>query len=222
MDVIVEYRHQVVPKKERKHVCDGKKQILVTIGREFGSGGHELAAILSQRLQIRMLDRELIDELGKISEKLGELAEKYDEHQDSVLWSRRIGEFSNSISDNIAHQQFALIRRLADTGESLIIVGRCADQVLAGRQGLLRIFVRADLPHRISRIREKYQTGTDEEALRLIRKTDKSRKNYYRRHGDHKWGDSDNYDLTVNTSTLGLERTADLLEAYIRAFWETI
>ena len=110
-----------------------KKQILITIGREYGSGGHDLAALLSQRLGIRMLDRELIDELWKNDPEMQQLAQQYDERPVNRILSRKINEFDNSIPHNVAQRQFDMIRQIADSGESAIFVGRCADYALAGR-----------------------------------------------------------------------------------------
>lgn len=135
-----------------------KKQILITIGREYGSGGHDLAVLLSQRLGIRMLDRELIDELWKNDPEMRRLAQEYDERPVNRILSRKINEFDNSIPHNVAQRQFDMIRQIADSGESAIFVGRCADYALAGRPGLLRIFCRADLTQRIKRIRQRHQS----------------------------------------------------------------
>ena len=110
-----------------------KKQILITIGREYGSGGHDLAVLLSQRLGIRMLDRELIDELWKNDPEMQRLAQEYDERPVNRILSRKINEFDNSIPHNVAQRQFDMIRQFADSGESAIFVGRCADYALAGR-----------------------------------------------------------------------------------------
>lgn len=93
-----------------------KKQILITIGREYGSGGHDLAALLSQRLGIRMLDRELIDELWKNDPEMQQLAQQYDERPVNRILSRKINEFDNSIPHNVAQRQFDMIRQIADSG----------------------------------------------------------------------------------------------------------
>ena len=97
-----------------------KKQILITIGREYGSGGHDLAVLLSQRLGIRMLDRELIDELWKNDPEMQRLAQEYDERPVNRILSRKINEFDNSIPHNVAQRQFDMIRQIADSGESAI------------------------------------------------------------------------------------------------------
>ena len=99
-----------------------KKQILITIGREYGSGGHDLAALLSQRLGIRMLDRELIDELWKNDPEMQQLAQQYDERPVNRILSRKINEFDNSIPHNVAQRQFDMIRQIADSGESAIFL----------------------------------------------------------------------------------------------------
>lgn len=196
-----------------------KKQILITIGREYGSGGHDLAVLLSKRLGIRMLDRELIDELWKNDPEMRRLAQEYDERPVNRILSRKINEFDNSIPHNVAQRQFDMIRQIADSGESAIFVGRCADYALAGRPGLLRIFCRADLTQRIKRIRQRHNLSPEKAAL-LVAKTDRHRRVYYHHHTGKFWGHSSCYDLTVNTSVLGVEKTAEALEAYIRAFQE--
>ena len=158
-----------------------KKQILITIGREYGSGGHDLAALLSQRLGIRMLDRELIDELWKNDPEMQQLAQQYDERPVNRILSRKINEFDNSIPHNVAQRQFDMIRQIADSGESAIFVGRCADYALAGRPGLLRIFCRADLGLRIRRIEQRHNLSKKKAAL-LVAKTDRHRRVYYHHH----------------------------------------
>ena len=111
-----------------------KKQILITIGREYGSGGHDLAVLLSQRLGIRMLDRELIDELWKNDPEMQRLAQEYDERPVNRILSRKINEFDNSIPHNVAQRQFDMIRQIADSGESAIFVaaGPAADLLPGG------------------------------------------------------------------------------------------
>ena len=185
-----------------------KKQILITIGREYGSGGHDLAALLSQRLGIRMLDRELIDELWKNDPEMQRLAQEYDERPVNRILSRRINEFDNSIPHNVAQRQFDMIRQIADSGESVIFVGRCADYALAGRPGL-----------RIRRIEQRHNLSKKKAAL-LVAKTDRHRRVYYHHHTGQFWGHSSCYDLTVNTGVLGVEKTAETMEAFIRAFRE--
>ena len=105
------------------------------------------------------------------------------------------------------------------SGESAIFVGRCADYALAGRPGLLRIFCRADLGLRIRRIEQRHNLSKKKAAL-LVAKTDRHRRVYYHHHTGQFWGHSSCYDLTVNTGVLGVEKTAETMEAFIRAFWE--
>lgn len=127
---------------------------------------------LSQRLGIRMLDRELIDELWKNDPEMQRLAQEYDERPVNRILSRKINEFDNSIPHNVAQRQFDMIRQIADSGESAIFVGRCADYALAGRPGLLRIFCRADLTQRIKRIQQRHNLSPEKAAL-LVAKTDR-------------------------------------------------
>ena len=194
-----------------------KKQILITIGREYGSGGHDLAALLSQRLGIRMLDRELIDELWKNDPEMKQLAQQYDERPVNRILSRKINEFDNSIPHNVAQRQFDMIRQIADSGESAIFVGRCADYVLRDADvRLLRVFVSAPEEQRIARKMEQEHL-TQPQAVRLLRKMDKQRRKYYETYTHHVWGDSTNYDLCIDTSTCTLDEAAARIADRFRA-----
>ena len=185
-----------------------KKQILITIGREYGSGGHDLAALLSQRLGIRMLDRELIDELWKNDPEMQQLAQQYDERPANRILSRKINEFDNSIPHNVAQRQFDMIRQIADSGESAIFVGRCADYVLRHRNPL-RLFFYADIADRMERCRKRNeeQKSLNHDVLRkIITQTDKNRSRYYEFLSGQKWGAKENYDLCINTSSADTEK----------------
>ena len=187
-----------------------KKQILITIGREYGSGGHDLAVLLSQRLGIRMLDRELIDELWKNDPEMRRLAQEYDERPVNRILSRKINEFDNSIPHNVAQRQFDMIRQIADSGESAIFVGRCADYILRENPRCVNVFLTADDADRIGRIRSR-QGCTAEEARAMMERVDARRASYYNYYSSRTWGEAATYHLCVSTSPLGDEGTADFI-----------
>ncbi|MDE5937211.1 MAG: cytidylate kinase-like family protein, partial [Ruminococcus sp.] len=142
--------------------------------------------------------------------------EKLDEAPKSRLTSRRVRGFSNSIEDNIAEMQFNFIRQKAESGESFIVVGRCAESKLRDFNCLVSLFIIGDMEAKIKRIMEVYEMDR-EEAEDFITKKDRKRKRYHNYHVNMHWGDSRLYDLTVNSSRLGIEKTTDFLENYIKA-----
>ena len=101
-----------------------KEQIIVTIGREHGSGGHYIASMLAERLGIKLYDKEIVEETVRDSGYDKELVQKMDEKPVNVFFYRRIGEYSNSPEENVQEQEFNLLRKRADAGESFVAVGR--------------------------------------------------------------------------------------------------
>ena len=189
-------------------------QLIVSISREFASGGRAIAKALSKRLDIGYYDRNLLDEIA--AEKLGDVEKlrKFDEVPRFFL-RRTVRGMSSSAAENVAQIQFDYMTKLADSGEKFVIVGRCADEVLSEYKGLVRIFVLADEESKIDRVVESRECSRDE-ARGIIMRHDRSRKAYHNYYCEYKWGDSRGYDITVNSSRLGIEKTTDLLEQYIR------
>ncbi len=196
-----------------------KNQIIITVGREHGSGGHYVAQLIAEKLGIKLYDKEIVEQTATAGGFTQELVSRMDEKPVNLLFSRRIGEYSNSLEENVAQRTFDFIRERADSGESFVVVGRCAEQVLKGRSGLLRVFISGDRDDKISRIKET-DGVSDEAAEELMRATDRRRKTYHNFYCDRKWGDSRGYDVLVNTSRLGIPATADALVYYINAFRE--
>lgn len=189
-------------------------QLIVTVSREFASGGRAIAKILAERLDIAYYDRNLLDEIA--AEKLGnaELLHKYDELPRMFL-RRTVRGMSSSPEENVAQIQFDYMTKLAESGKTFLIVGRCADEVLSEYKGLVRIFVLADEEYKIERIVESRECSRDE-ARGIMLRHDKYRRSYHNYYSTYKWGDSRGYDITINSSRLGIEKTADVLEQYIK------
>ena len=169
------------------------KQIIVTVGREHGSGGKYIAEQIAKQLGIAFYDKELL--LDSVFN--AEDAARYDEKPVHLLWSRRIGENFNAPEDALAHETFDYIQKLADSGESFVVLGRCSDFILRSNPNAVHLFI-AGKP--------------DQKRQRLM---EEKSHNYY---CDTKWGDARGYDLVVNSGKLGIEKTVDTLVTYVRAY----
>lgn len=194
-------------------------QIIISVGREFGSGGRVIAEALAERFQIPIYDRHLITEIAEKTGLTSDEVEKYNEVPKARLMSRRVRGFSNSIEDNIAEMQFDFIEKKAASGESFVVVGRCSETKLKQYSGLISIFVLGDKSAKIARVMELYKMN-ENEAKSFIEKKDKKRKCYHNYHVGLHWGDSRLYDISINSTRLGIEGTIDYLEQYIKARME--
>lgn len=192
------------------------KQTIISISREFGSGGHVIAEKIARDLNLPMYDRKMLEEIAAEKNMKVEHLEKYDEKSRNVFLSRRVRGYSNSMEENLTEMQFEYIKKKADSGESFVVVGRCAETVLHGRKEMISIFILGDRDKKIERVKEKYNL-TESEAVSKINRHDKKRKQYHNTYSKYKWGDSRSYDICVNSSRLGIEETADSLEHYIRS-----
>lgn len=190
------------------------KQLIITVGREFGSGGHIIAVKLAEHFGIQLLDSNILAEVAKKSNTSEEYLKKYDESARNLFFSRTVNGFSNSPEEIIAQMQFDYIKQRADAGESFVVIGRCADYILRENPALVRVFVLGDTEAKIKRTAER--EGISEEKAKIrMEQADKRRKYFHNTHSENKWGDSRSYDITVNSSKLGLDSTAELLIKYI-------
>lgn len=191
------------------------KQIIVAIGREYGSGGRIIAEQVAKNLELNFYDKNILDEIANEKNVHRDNLMRYDEKPKRVFLSRRFGSYSSSEEENVAHIQFEYIKKKAENGESFLIVGRCAEHILKYNPGLISIFISADESAKIERVMERMNLSEDE-AVDLIRNEDKQRRMYHDQHATGKWADSKNYDLCINSSKLGDERTIQIIERYIR------
>lgn len=192
-----------------------EKQLLISISREFGSGGHEIAQKVADDLGLPFYDRKMLDEIAGMTDVGVDVLEKYDEKPRNFILSRRVGKYTNSMEENIAQLQFEYIRQKAEQGESFVIVGRCSESVLREFKGLVSIFISGDRLPKIERVMKKYQLS-HAEALAKMNRHDRKRKQYHNRYSDSKWGDSRYYDLCIKSSPLGVDGTVRVLEHYIQ------
>lgn len=192
-----------------------KEQMIIALSREYGSGGHNIAKIIAERFGLSYYDRNMLDEVAKHKEVDVDNLHKYDEAPKKTFLSRTVRGHSNSPEEAIANFQFEYLKHKAESGESFIVVGRCAEYVLKEYPGLITIFVLGDRDVKLKRIEETRNVSEDE-AVRIMMRHDKKRKAYHNYYCPNKWGDSRGYDITINSSKLGFEKTADVLEKYIR------
>lgn len=190
-------------------------QVIISISREYGSGGREIAEKLSERFGIAYYDKNILDHIAEDKEADSEELKKYDEKSANPLFYRNVMGYSNSPHDNIALMQFEKMQDMAKNGESFVILGRCSEDILSGTPGFVAIFVNGDSPDKIKRIAERNGLG-EEEAEKRMKKISRDRRRYHNRYCGTKWGDSRNYDITVNSSRLGIDKTVDVLEYFIR------
>jgi len=194
-----------------------KDQVIVTIGREHGSGGHCIAQMIAEQMHLKLYDKEIVEGIIESSGYSEEFVSRMDEKPVNFLFSRRVGEYSNSLEASVAEKAFELILSKAESGESFVVVGRCAEQVLRDYPNVIRFFVLGDFKTKRSRIMEVHQVS-EMKAESIMKTVDHQRKVYHNYYSDIKWGDSRGYDICINSSRLGLEGTSETMIHYIRAF----
>ena len=197
--------------------------MVITVGRQYGSGGREIGTELAKRLNIAYYDDMLLKEAAAESGLCEELFRSFDERPKSFLYSIALDPFSFSMSHATAkgpiEQQVYLatydtIKKLADEGPC-ILIGRCADYALKDRKDVINLFITAPLEHRIRRVAARNGVSEDE-AKERIRRKDKDRAAYYNFYSAKEWGDARSYDLCIDSSLLGVEGTVELLAEVVR------
>lgn len=193
-----------------------RKQCIVTIAREYGSGGHVVGQKIAEQLGIKYYDRNLLEE---ISHELGLTDREYtffDENSSGHIYKGNAGDHKKIMEDQVAKYQFDYMRKLAKEGESFVIVGRCAEWILRDFIGKTSVFITGEDRAKCKRIMNEYGY-TDQEAKAAIRQADKNRSAYHDRYSEVKWGDARGYDLCINSSFIGLDACAKLVLQYIKA-----
>lgn len=193
---------------------------VISIGRQFGCGAHEIATKLSQTLEVPYYDKEIIKRAAKDSGFDENIFAFYDERPTrSFLYNISADGYSGiadnglSLEDRVFQYQFDTLRSVAAEG-SCIIVGRCSDYILRDYPNLLTVFLHADDDFRLKRVNELY--GLDgKNAAKELKAVDKKRARFHNFYSDSKWGDADAYDLSINVAKLGVDGTVDLISHYV-------
>lgn len=190
------------------------KQLIITIGRQLGSGGSDIAKIIAKDLGLNLYDKNILEEIASKKSSDIDSMKEFDEKPKPFI-ARRVREHTSSTEDIIAQMQFDYLKEKAASGESFVVVGRCADSVLAGNPGLVSVFVCADDDFRIPRVMETFSLGR-REAIEKIEQIDKRRQQYHNSYSEAKWGDISSYDLCIKSSSLGIEKSAEMIKDLIK------
>ena len=192
------------------------KKRIITISRQFGSGGHSIAKAAAERMGIPFYDNQLITEVARqsgLSEEFIRENEEYASHSNSFLYQLAMSTAGTygypSVYQKLYEAQTKVIEEIANK-ESCVIVGRCADYILKDREDCLHVFIHADNEHRATHILEKYG-ATDKTISQRIKDKDNRRRNYYRFHTDREWGVAANYNLALDSGVLGEELCVELI-----------
>ena len=201
------------------------KNAIITIARQYGSGGREVGEKLAEMLGYRFYDKDLITMAARKSGLNRNMLDEADEKAaNSLLYTLAMGSsvyhhgmdnLHIPLNDKLFSIQCEIIRDLAKEEEGAVIVGRCADYVLENDPRLVRVFICGDFEKRVSSIMQQHSL-TEGQAKDLVIKTDKRRANYYSYYTGDKWGKNDKYDLVVNTERIGIDTAANLIADYLK------
>lgn len=187
---------------------------VITIGREYGSGGCYIASELAKKLNVNFYDGKLLE---KVAEKAGfslDYVQSNDEKKDNYFFGYNM--FSSEVmsaAQRVATEQFKVIEHLAQT-ESCVIVGRCSNYILRDHNNVVNVFIYAQMKEKIARA-VKYYNLKEKKAKEMIEKIDKQRASYFNFFTNMKWGRRENYDLCINSS-IGIEECTDLIIQYLK------
>lgn len=195
---------------------------IITIGRQFGCGAHEIATKLSKKLNIPYYDKEIIKRASKDSGFDEKLFNFYDEKPTrSFLYNistEGLMAFSSApqtLEDQILQYQFNTIKKVSEEG-SCIIVGRCAEYILRDNPSLISVYLHADEKFRLRRVINQYGYS-EKNALKEMKSIDKKRARFHNFYSDKNWGDAATYNLCIDVSMLGIDETVELIEQYVNA-----
>ena len=195
---------------------------IITIGRQFGSGGREIGEKVAARYGIKYYDKDLIAHVASNSGFCKEMIEQQDERAtNSFLYNLVMDTYSFGynassfvdmpISQKVFLAQFDTIKKLADEGPA-VFIGRCADNALSERDNVINIFIHADEDSRIDEIMRRYpDINTRQKARDFMNKKDRQRQSYYNYYSSRKWGRADTYDFSINSALLGIDGAVNLI-----------
>lgn len=198
--------------------------MVITIARQYGSRGRDIGFSLAESLGISFYDKELITLAAKESGMSEDFFEQYDEKaSNSLLYSLSLGAAATitgeygtmpetPMNDKLYLLQYDIIKKAAES--PCVIVGRCADHVLADRKDCVKLYIYCDLERRLEHIMNRYKLTADK-AREKIKKNDRARSNYYNHYASGKWGEPQNYDLCINSAKLGVYGTCELIMDYL-------
>ena len=194
------------PKQEIK--INNKTNVVITISREYGSGGRYIGELVAKKLGLKLYDKEIITKLSETTGLSTEYIEKH-EQKTSILDNLNNGYYYNlNNNDELFIKESNLIKELAK--EPCVIIGRCADYILKNKKNIIKIFIYSDMEDKIKRATKYYKIDKNK-AEKEINKINKLRSNHYKHYTNQEWNNPENYDLCINSDTLGVEETANLI-----------
>ena len=192
-----------------------ENNMIVTIAREYGSGGRYVAKLLAEKLEIKFYDKQLIEIISNESGLSAEYIEENEQHIHGNLLSSFNTQYYNNLSndDNLFIAESKAIKRIADS-EACVIVGRCANSILKDNNNVINVFLYSDDEHKVKRA-VKYYGLNEKNALKEINRINKNREKHYNYYTHEKWKDINNYDLSLNVDKLGVEKTAEMIAEFV-------
>lgn len=198
---------------------------IITISRQYGSGGRFVGKLLAEELNIPFYDKEIIAMASEDSGFAQGFIKENEQKMKGIssfaftasMWGGNLVNNFENIESKIYACEADAIEKIAKNGPC-VIVGRCADYVLKDKYKCLNVFIHADMPSRVERVIKVFRRTDDvKKAERLIKENDRMRARHYRYYTDSEWGEANNYHITLNTSAIGVENCAKILkEAYLR------
>lgn len=192
-----------------------KTHYVVTIGREYGSGGRLIGQKLAEELGINYYDKEIINMTAEKSGLTNEVVQKLDgQRTSSFLYSTFMSTQNTPLNDKIFFAQSKVLKELAQK-ESCVIVGRCGDYILKDAEKCLKVFIYAPMEERIKRVRDEYKEQVNNYES-YVKKQDKKRSDYYNYFTPNKWGSRENYHVLIDSS-IGIDSTVKMLKGILEA-----
>ena len=214
--LLLELKHLKQSDSKREALIDDistnnqlEQQVIITIAREYGSGGRYIGRLVAEKLGIKFYDKDFIQKLAKETGLSEEYIENNEQKRDTLAGLNNGYYFGLNNADELFLQEAELIKKVADK-ESCVIIGRCADFILQDRGNVMKVFVYSNMEDKVKRATEIY--GLDKmKAEKEIKRINKLRANHYKYYTEREWENHDNYDICINSDTLGVEKSADLI-----------
>ena len=191
------------------------KRFIIAIGREFGSGGKHVGRALAKELGVNLYDRNIVEKVAAEMDVDAATLQEYAKKKKRHFFHKTVGAHTTSFEDHVAEMQFNYIKKLGESDESFVIVGRCAEEVLKDYDGLITIFVKGEREYKIGRVMKQFNLDRAA-AIEKMDRHERTRKYYHDRYCKGKWGQIDTYDLCIDSTHFGTQGTADFIKDYVK------
>lgn len=208
-------KEEIKVENNKQEITDVKNNIIITINREYGSGGRYVGKLLAEKLGINLYDKDLITMVSNESGLSASYIEENEQNRKDKLLANFNSQYYNNLTndDNLFIAETNAIREIAKRG-SCVIIGRCADYILKDQNNVFKIFLYSDEKSKIERA-IKYYGLEQKDALKEINKINKARQQHYNHYTNQEWKDLENYDFSINVDQFGVEKTVEMIEKMI-------